>query len=52
MCQKCGYSAIVTMKAALKAVERNGDALRYVLTKSWFLSPAAKFGIEIEIGAE
>ena len=43
------FQAILTLEAAFKAVERNGEALRYVLNKSLFIKIAAKFGIRINI---
>jgi len=45
---KVKFSAIVGSDAALKAVESDGDALRYVLDRKLFTAIAAKFGIEIE----
>ena len=44
---KATFQAILTIEAALKAVERNGYALRYVLTLELFTSIAVKFGFEI-----
>ena len=41
------FMAILDFKAALKAVESNGDALRYVLDKEMFISIAAKLKISI-----
>ena len=37
-----------TEAVCLKAVERDGHALRYVLDRELFTAIAAKFGIEIE----
>ena len=45
---KVKFSAIVGSDAALKAVERDGYALKYVLDRKLFTAIAAKFGIEIE----
>ena len=42
------YQAILTIDAALKAVEQNGYALRYVLSKELFVSIATKANISIE----
>ena len=42
------YQAILTIDAALKALEQNGDALQYVLIKEIFISIAAKLNISIE----
>jgi hypothetical protein len=42
------FCAILTVEAAMKAVERNGYALRYVLLKTLFLSIAVRFKISIE----
>ena len=46
---KVKYQAILTVKAALKAVEIDGDALRYVFTREWFVAIAAKCGIDVEL---
>ena len=45
---KVKFSAIVGSDAALKAVESDGYALKYVLDRKLFTAIAAKFGIEIE----
>ena len=43
------FSAILTVEAAMAAVTRNGDALRYVLCKELFIKMAGILKIEIEI---
>ena len=43
------FMGILTTDAAIKAVERNAYALRYVLTKELFISIAAKLKISIEL---
>jgi hypothetical protein len=37
-----------TEAVCLKAVESNGGALQYVKVLEWFISIAAKVGIEVE----
>lgn len=46
---KIKFSAITDIQRALKAVEQNGDALRYVLNKELFIKIAAHFSIGVEI---
>ena len=46
---KVKFAAILTVEAAIKAVERNGDALPYVLNIEMFKKIAAHFKISIEI---
>lgn len=41
------YQAILTVEAALKAVEQDGDALRYVLRLDLFRSIAARLRIKV-----
>lgn len=43
------FMEILSVEAALKAVESDGDALRYVFEKELFISLAAKFCISIEL---
>ena len=43
------FKAILSVDAAMVAVERNGHALQYVLKKSLFISIAEKFVIAIDI---
>ena len=45
---KIKFQGIMTIEAALKAVERNGYALQYVLNLEMFMRIAARFGIEVE----
>lgn len=45
---KIKYQALLTIDAAMKAVERNGEALQYVLCKELFLSIAKKLNIDTE----
>lgn len=42
------FQAILSLDAALAAVSRNGDALRYVLCSDLFLKIAAQLSIEVE----
>ena len=41
------FSAILDIKAALKAVESDSDALRYVLNKELFIKIATILEIEV-----
>ena len=44
---KIRFAAILSVEAALRAVEQNGYALRYVLDPEMFVRIAEKCGIEI-----
>ena len=43
------FRAILSLDAALAAVQNDGDALQYVLCKDLFLKIAAQLSIKVEI---
>ena len=46
---RVNFAAILTVEAAIKAVEQNSDALRYVLSLKLFIAIAAKFKITTNV---
>ena len=43
------FMGLLSIEVALKAVERTGGALQYVLNKDLFIAIAAKLNIRIEL---